>query len=235
MKKLNGLRHCLRQCPLSRMNWNTPATAKGAPLFFRGKQTLRTPNPKKESHPSADATRYATLLRLMFVEIVEGVLQWYASDAAEARLLRELLQFPLHDEGTQLELRSAIPRFIPCHSALLPCEFGSRPARRQIGLRVHAPSVFQPQHSRRVFSHRCGSAIEPRRSSSTMVQHWDPDSACKSISSSGNVWRRSGHCARVCAHNTCRRENHPGRTLCHTMGEYRLRGVFLLEAEPPAT
>jgi hypothetical protein len=48
----------------------------------------------QEPPSSADATTYATLLRLEFVEIVEWVLKWHASHAAEARLPRELLQLP---------------------------------------------------------------------------------------------------------------------------------------------
>src|SRR5713226_6738680 len=38
--------------------------------------------------------RWRMLLRLEFVKVVERVLQWHASDTAEACLLRELLQLP---------------------------------------------------------------------------------------------------------------------------------------------
>src|SRR5438067_11852497 len=44
--------------------------------------------------PIDGSCRWRLLLRLEFVEVVERVLQWHASDAAESRLQRELLQLP---------------------------------------------------------------------------------------------------------------------------------------------
>jgi len=44
--------------------------------------------------PIDGSCRWRMLLRLEFVKVVERVLQWHASDAAEARLQRELLQLP---------------------------------------------------------------------------------------------------------------------------------------------
>src|SRR5947209_16434276 len=44
--------------------------------------------------PIDGSCRWRLLLRLEFVKVVERVLQWHASDAAEARLSRELLQLP---------------------------------------------------------------------------------------------------------------------------------------------
>src|SRR5437588_29672 len=41
-----------------------------------------------------EAAEGRMLLRLEFVQVVERVLQWHASHAAEARLPRELLQLP---------------------------------------------------------------------------------------------------------------------------------------------
>src|SRR5437870_1692352 len=56
--------------------------------------SLRDGSRFQEPPSSADATTYAMRLRLEFVEVVERVLQWHASHAAEARRHRELLQLP---------------------------------------------------------------------------------------------------------------------------------------------
>src|SRR5713226_5316014 len=44
--------------------------------------------------PIDGSCRWRMLLRLEFVKVVERVIQWQASDAAEARLSRELTQLP---------------------------------------------------------------------------------------------------------------------------------------------
>src|SRR5713101_824475 len=58
--------------------------------------------------PIDGSCRWRMPLRLEFVEVVERVLQWQTSDAAEARLPRELLQLPFR------QTHRAKPFTMPC-------------------------------------------------------------------------------------------------------------------------
>src|SRR6266700_8400082 len=62
------------------------------------------------AHSRPICTSVVGLLRLEFVEVVEGILQRHASDAAESCLKRELLQLPFWQTQGAKSLSMAMER-----------------------------------------------------------------------------------------------------------------------------